>query len=185
MMTFTPGQSVPRRPEHQCHRFLFTALASTQLFSKCDLYSKVPPLPQTVLSSKHKFLHLVDPGFACVKEMDNMCTLTCSTGFFASDKGHGMQLNLRLVRDVLMFYPEGEHSHAIFTLPLLHAESVQQEDSANHSPSSCVVVLLSQFRQCVTYCNEASPCCCYPVTIFACIIFLSPLLLHPRNGAKN
>jgi hypothetical protein len=144
---------------------------------------KMQPLPQAVVNSKYAFLHLVDPGFACLKETDNMCTLNCSTGFFASEKGNGMQLNLRLVRDVLMFYPEGDHSQAIFTLPLLHAQSVRQ-DPADLSPSSSVVVLLSQFRQCVANFHTASSICDL-VMLFTCIKFLSPLCLHADSGAKK
>jgi hypothetical protein len=105
---------------------------------------------QAMLTSKHAFLRLVDPAFSCAKESDNMCTLTCSTGFFAGDKGRGIQLNLKLVCDLLMFYPEGNHSRPVFSLPLLHAESVLQEVPADHVSSSCVVVLHSQFRQCVS-----------------------------------
>jgi hypothetical protein len=102
---------------------------------------------QAVINSKLAFLSLVDHGFACVKETDNMCSLQCSSGFFACDKGNGMQLNLRLVRDVLMFHAEGDPSRVIFTLPLLHAESVE---GGVHCPSSSSsVVLKSQFRQCV------------------------------------
>jgi hypothetical protein len=100
---------------------------------------------QAVISSKLAFLNLVDHGFACVKEIDNMCSLQCSSGFFACDKGNGMQLNLRLIRDVLMFHAEGDSSRAIFTLPLLHAESVEGEVEC--SSPSCSVVLKSQFRQ--------------------------------------
>jgi hypothetical protein len=112
------------------------------------LVSHIRP-EQAVLTSKHAFLHLVDPAFACAKESDNMCTLTCSSGFFASDKGRGIQLNVKLVCDLLMFYTEGNRSTPVFSLPLLHAESVLQEVPADHPLSSCVVVLESQFRQCV------------------------------------
>jgi hypothetical protein len=136
------------------------------------------------MSYKHAFLHLVDTGFACAKEIDNMCTLSCSTGFFASDKGHGMQFNLRLVRDVLMFCPEGDHSRAVFTLPLLHVQSVRLEDSVGCPSPSCVVGLLSQFRQYVLNQHE-SMSFFVPVTLFACLKFLSLLYLHPNNGATN
>jgi hypothetical protein len=111
-----------------------------------------------------------------------MCTLTCSSGFFASDKGLGTQLNLRLVRDVLVFYHEGDHSEAVFTLPLLHAESVQQAVS---SPlPSITVVLQSQFRQCVIEVHS-SKTPSSPVTRFTCITLLSHRRLPPTSGAKN
>jgi hypothetical protein len=137
-----------------------------------------------VLSSKHAFLHLVDPAFACAKESDNMCTLTCSSGFFASDKGRGIQLNLKLACDLLMFYPEGNHSTPAFSLPLLHAESVLEEVPADHPLSSCVVVLKSQFRQCVGSLFLAFISCSL-FTIWACTTSLSPLCLPQTNGAKS
>ena len=90
-----------------------------------------------------KFLKLIDRTRD--SEIENMCTLSCSSGFFASDKGHGMQLNVRLMGDVLYFYPDGHHSAPYFTLPLLHAQSVQQE--ADGASSSLTVVLMSQFRE--------------------------------------
>lgn len=151
-----------RHPEHQSRRYFSTTPASSSIFQlpRCMCHAVqgcvTQPLLQAVMSSKQAFLHLMDPGFACGKEIDNMCTFACSTGFFASEKGHSMQLNLRLVRDVLVFYPEANRSQAIFTLPLLHAQSVQLEDSFDHPSSSCVVSLLSQFRQCVMNCHEAS-----------------------------
>jgi hypothetical protein len=99
-------------------------------------------------ASKHAFLRLLESGFSCNNVFDNMCTLACSSGFFASEKGRGVHFSLSLVCDVLMFYPEGRHSRALFTLPLLHAESVA-DDLSEASPSS-VVVLQSQFRQCAS-----------------------------------
>jgi hypothetical protein len=141
---------------------------------------------QAVLTSKDAFLHLVDPAFACAKESDNMCTLTCSSGFFASDKGRGIQLNVKLLCDLLMFYPEGNHSTPVFSLPLLHAESVLEEVPADHPLSSCVVVLRSQFRQCVVALSLFLTFISYSrFTLWACTTSRSPLCLPQTNGAKS
>ena len=83
-----------------------------------------------------------------------MCTLYCSTGFFASEQGHCLQLNLKLVRGMLMFYPDknsdDDHCAAMFTLPLVHADAVQDAAPADSASPSFVVVLQSQYRLYVT-----------------------------------